>query len=222
MAIFAPNAARMQVHSLTFNPFQENTYLIADADGTCAIVDPGCYTPAEQAELHDYVRDHNLRPVACWLTHAHLDHILGCAYVHRTWGLVPLMTPGEKPLYDRAVQQAQMYGIPGVEAGPVPTAFLQGETLTLGSLTLQVLPTPGHSPASVCLYHAASGQVIAGDVLFAGSIGRTDLPGGSYEVLLRSIHEQLLTLPDATRVYPGHGPSTTIGIERGSNPFLGG
>ncbi len=209
-----------EVHFFTFNPFQENTFVIQDSSGECIIVDPGCNSASEQAALSKHIESNGLKPVRLINTHCHIDHILGNAYVARTYGLPLEIHAGELPVLQSGEMVASMYGIP-YEPSPAPEKFLQaGDRLTFGSTTLKVLFTPGHSPASICLYSENGYWLIGGDVLFYESIGRTDLPGGDYDTLIDSIRSVLLTLPDKVRVYPGHGPATTIGHERVYNPFL--
>ena len=202
---------------------QANCVLLGDADaGEAAIIDPG-----EEAEkIVDRVRASGLRPTMILHTHGHLDHVGGTAELARLFGgkLSIGLHSDEIELYRNAPMQAQMFGLE-VEAPPEPDLILRnGETVAVGELELEVRHTPGHSPGGVCFVvsGAAEAVVIVGDVLFAGSIGRTDLMGGSFPVLEQSIREQLYTLPDDTRVVCGHGPDTTIGRERASNPFVSG
>ncbi len=209
------------LHYFTFNPFQENTYIIYDGTKECIIVDPGCYQAHEKTQLIDFIQQHHLRPVRLINTHCHIDHIFGNAFVAETYGLGLEIHKGELPVLEAVPQVASMYGIPYSEPSPAPAKFIEvGETITFGSTELKVLFTPGHSPASVSLYCEADQFVLAGDALFQNSIGRTDLPGGDFDTLIRSIRQQLLTLPDSVKVYSGHGSSTTIGTEKQSNPFL--
>ena len=210
----------MHVHVLSFNPFQENTYVLADDSGRAVVVDPGMSDRSEREVFDGFLRQHRLSPVACWLTHAHVDHVLGLAHVHASYGLTPRLHPGERPVYEANPQVAAMYGM---ALAPLPTPaydIAEGTAVTAGGLSLKPLLTPGHSPASVCFYHEASATLIGGDVLFRDSIGRTDLPGGDHETLLRSIRERVYPLPGDTTVYPGHGPSTTVAYERVNNPFV--
>jgi len=154
-------------------------------------------------------------------THCHLDHVFGNAFVARTWNIGLEIHAGELPVLQRFPQTAQMYGIPHAEMSPMPARFIEtGEVIEFGNTRLKTLFTPGHSPASISFYCAEGGFVIAGDVLFLESIGRTDLPGGDFDVLIQSIRSQLFTLPNETLVYPGHGPATTIRHEKEYNPFL--
>ena len=210
----------MPLHQLTYNSFQENTYVLADDNGACVVIDPGMSDAAERSSFAAFLRKHDLTLTACWLTHAHIDHVLGLAHVFDAYGLRPRVHPGERPVYDSNPQVASMYG---VALAPLPEATYDleaGAELTVGSLSLKQLLAPGHSPASVCFYLEAEGLLIGGDVLFRDSIGRTDLPGGDHDTLLRSIREQVYTLPPATVVWPGHGPQTTVGYERLNNPFV--
>lgn len=211
------------VVSFTFNPFQENSYLVIDEDQSCVVIDPGCYDAGERALLKRYIDEHQLRPVRLLNTHCHLDHIFGNRFVADTWNLPLEIHEGELPVLKMAPISGQVYGIPMPDEGLEPGAFLTvGEEIRFGTTALKILFTPGHSPASVSFYSEADGFVIAGDVLFQGSIGRTDLPGGDYDTLIQSIREELLTLPDEVQVFSGHGDPTSIGEERRHNPFLQG
>jgi hydroxyacylglutathione hydrolase len=220
--IFAFNCTNMSltVHTLTFNPFQENTYVISAPSGECIIIDPGCFDQYEREELSALIEKHHWKPVRLINTHCHIDHILGNAYVSKTWNLGLEIHKGELPVLASGVTVSNMYGIP-YDLSPEPTSFLaEGDAVVLDGITMKVLFTPGHSPASICLYNEKDGWVIAGDVLFYESIGRTDLPGGDHPTLLKSIRTQLFVLPNETIVYPGHGPSTKVGYEKMFNPFL--
>ena len=210
-----------QVACFEFNPFAENTYIVYDESGECAIFDPGCYTHEERTTLKNFVENHQLRPVRLINTHCHLDHVFGNAFIANTWGLGLEIHVDELPVLQRFAQVCQMYGVPFSEESPAPSRFIEpGEMVTFGSTRLEVLFTPGHSPASISFYCPAEGFVLAGDVLFQESIGRTDLPGGNTDLLLHSIRTQLFTLPDETVVYAGHGHPTTIRHEKEYNPFL--
>lgn len=210
----------LSVHTLTFNPFQENTYIISAPSGECVIIDPGCFDQIERDELVQTINDLGLKPVRLINTHCHIDHILGNSFVAKIWGLGLEIHEGELPVLDSGIMVSNMYAIP-YEVSPKPNSFLsEGDEIVLDGHTLKVLFTPGHSPASICFYSAADGWVIGGDVLFYESIGRTDLPGGDHQTLLRSIRTQLFVLPNETVIYPGHGPSTKIGYEKMFNPFM--
>lgn len=210
----------MTVKSFVFNPFEENTYVLSDSSGECVIIDPGCYTHQEEHELAEYVRNHGLTPVRLLNTHAHLDHILGNDFVYRQWKLLPELHTADLELLRSAHRYGELWGIRATPS-PEPVKSLdEGEVLRFGSTSLRVLFVPGHCPGHVALYAETEKVIFSGDVLFQGSIGRTDLPGGDYDVLMTSIRERMLTLPDEVMVYSGHGPSTTIGRERSENPFL--
>lgn len=210
-----------QVQAFEFNPFAENTYIVYDETGECVLFDPGCFSPDEREMLAEFIGDNHLRPVRLINTHCHLDHIFGNAFVAREWGLVLEAHHKEVVFLERFHITCQMYGITGAEESPMPGKFLEaGDTVRFGNTTLETLFTPGHSPASLSFYCKEDDFVLAGDVLFMESIGRTDLPGGNMETLLQSIRSQLFTLPDHTLVYPGHGPATTIRHEKEYNPFL--
>lgn len=205
----------MKIETYTVGPFQENTYLLVDdTTGRAALIDPG----DEGRRLADAVQSSGAHLDAIWLTHAHLDHVGGIAEVKRRWDVPIFLHPLDRPLYDRAALQAAAYGLP-FDSPPAPERELaDGDSLSLGSLEFSVMHTPGHAPGLVVIH--GHGVAFVGDLVFAGSIGRTDLPGGSFEQLIRSIREEVLTLPDGTRLLTGHGPETTVERERTTNPFL--
>jgi len=196
--------------------FAENCYLVVDERaGECAIVDPG----EEAGLILHKVEESGAKPVAIWLTHAHIDHVLGVARIAAETGAPVWLHPADRHLYDAVPDQAAWFGLEPPEPLPAPDQDLaHGTGLRVGGLSFEVRHAPGHSPGSVCLI--GPGVALSGDVLFAGSIGRTDLPGGDFETLIASIERELLPLPDDTILYSGHGPETTIGRERQTNPFL--
>ena len=208
------------IASFTFSPFAENTYVIWDDSQECVIVDPGCHSTAEQDELTRFIADKKLTPVRLLLTHAHLDHVFGCAFVAEKYGLKVEGHRGEQIVLDHAPQAASMYGVPFAPSPPIEVFHDEGDQVTFGDTTLDVLFTPGHSPASICFHNKADRWVVCGDVIFQGSIGRTDLPGGDGETLMKSIFDKVLTLPGETVLYPGHMGSTSVGAEKESNPFV--
>lgn len=211
-----------RIIKLTFNPFQENTYIIYNDQKECWIIDPGNSNPREDKVLLDTIEKHELTPVELILTHAHIDHIMGNKFVFDQFGLQALMHEKELPVLQFADAAAARWGIP-YSKSPEPKGFLkEGNIIQLGEDVFDILFTPGHSPGSICFYNKSDGYCISGDVLFQGSIGRTDLPGGDYNTLINSIQTQLLTLEDDVVIYNGHGNETTIGAERRSNPFLVG
>lgn len=210
----------IEIQQFTFNPFQENTYLLINEKKECIIIDPGCYFQEERQELTNFIRDNGLQVTRLLNTHCHLDHIVGNKLVADTYGVRPELHEKEQVVLDRSPQAGAMYNVP-FEPSPMPSRYLEeGEKILFGDNELEVIFTPGHSPGSVSFYCAAQQLLIAGDVLFYQSIGRTDLPGGNHLTLLNSIREKLFVLPDDTRVYPGHGPATSIGFEKQHNPFL--
>jgi hydroxyacylglutathione hydrolase len=207
----------MKVVTLPNGVFVENTYLVIDdKTGQGAVVDPGEDTDLIAGAL----RDAGVTITAIWLTHAHLDHLLGVSRIRAETDAPVYLHPADRPLYDAAPQQGAAFGIPAAPLAPPDREFAHGDPLRIGDLSFEVRHVPGHSPGHVAL--VGHGAVFAGDVLFQGSVGRTDLPGGDYDTLLASIRRELLALPDSTIVYAGHGPQTTIGAERRTNPFLTG
>jgi len=210
----------LHVKEFTFNPVQENTYVLYNDENECCIIDPGCYFKEEKDELRDFIEKARLKPVLLLNTHCHLDHVFGNKFVHDTWNLLLHIHPKEKLVLDYAPASGLMWQMP-VDNYKGELIFIkEGETIRLGVDELKILFTPGHSPGSVCFYDEKDGFVIGGDVLFNGSIGRTDLPGADFNTLYNSIQTQLYTLPDETKVYPGHGPMTTVGFEKVNNPFV--
>lgn len=207
----------MRIVQIPNGQFVENCYLVVDeAAGECAVVDPG----EEPGLILHKLAATGAKPVAIWLTHAHLDHVLGVPRVAAETGAPVWLHPADRPLYDAVPEQAAWFGLAAPALPPPDREFAHGETVRVGGVVFEVRHTPGHSPGSVCLVGSGVGVVLGGDVLFAGSIGRTDLPGGDFDTLIGSIERELLSLPDGTIVYTGHGPETTVGRERRSNPFL--
>jgi len=211
----------MVVKHFAFNPFMTNCYVCHDA-GEGVLIDPSAATPGEQHAVVNYIEAQHLTVRHLLLTHAHIDHIFGCAFFAERYGLAFQLHPKDEPLLERAKDQAAMFGLEFTSSPAVDTLLAEGDKISFGEVTLRVLHTPGHSPGSVCFYNQHGAAVLSGDVLFQGSIGRTDLWRGSLPELMESIHGKLLSLPDATVIYPGHGPATTIGSERLNNPFLSG
>jgi glyoxylase-like metal-dependent hydrolase (beta-lactamase superfamily II) len=210
----------LTVKSFTFNPLQENTYVVHNQSGECCIIDPGCYFGNERNELKEYIQDADLSPKYLLNTHCHLDHVFGNKFVHDTWGLTLHLHEKEKPVLEYAPTFGLSWGLPFDNYKGDLIFLREGEAIRLGNDALRILFTPGHSPGHVCFYAEAEQFVIGGDVLFHQSIGRTDLPGGNFDTLITSIHKQLFVLPDDVVVYSGHGPETTIGYEKVHNPFL--
>ena len=210
----------IELHTFTFNPFSEQTYLIDHGNGEATVVDPGMSHLAECETFANFCAERSLKPVQCVLTHSHLDHILGAGWVYDTWGLKPRLHPLDWATYEQALPSAAVYGVPMDQLPPLGADLDANEPIRCGEAELEVRFTPGHAPGHVVLVYALGQWVIGGDVLFHGSIGRTDLPGSHAPDLVTSIEEQLFTLPDGFEVWPGHGPSTTIGAEKAANPFV--
>ena len=202
---------------LTVGPVAANAYLVTDeATGATIVIDPGDEAPRLLAALEEVGRP----PSEIWLTHAHFDHIGAVAALRETHPVPVRLHPADAPLYDNAEQQAAWFGMRVRPPGVAPLDLADGERLALGGHLFEVLHTPGHAPGHVAFYAPEAGVLFSGDALFRGSVGRTDLPLCDPAALERSLRERLLALPDETRVLPGHGPETTIGLERRTNPFL--
>jgi len=208
------------IQQFTFNPYQENTYVLSDESGECVIIDPGMYDGQEQNAFVKTIKEAGLKPVLLLNTHCHIDHVFGNKFVFDNWGLKPQFHQGELFVLQSVPGYAPQMGL-NYEMSPEPEVYLQETgTVTFGNSTLELIFAPGHSPAHLCFYAEEDGFLIGGDVLFRNSIGRTDLPGGNHQQLLNNIREKLFVLPADVVVYPGHGPSTTIGFEKQNNPFL--
>jgi len=210
----------LTVQRFTFNPVQENTYVVYNEKGQCCIIDPGCYFAGEEQELKEFVDQNKLKPVLLLNTHCHLDHIFGNNFIHKTFGLDLHLHKLEKPVLDYGPAAGQLWQLPFVNYEGELKFVEEGEQIALGEDKLQVLFTPGHSPGHVSYYSSENKFILSGDVLFEGSVGRTDLPGGDFTILEESIKTKLYTLPPDTIVYSGHGNTTTIGDEMKSNPYV--
>ncbi len=210
----------MEVHRLIFSPIDVNTYILADSSGDCAIIDYGCYDTAEFKELTSFIEEKNLNPVLLLNTHCHLDHIFGNRYLLEKYKLRALSHEMEEMNRKNGPQHAVLFGL-SMEMPPEPERFIvDNEIIRFCSTDIKVLCVPGHSAGGLAFYFEKEGFVFTGDALFAGSIGRTDLPGGDYETLINSIKMKLFTLPESTIVYAGHGRESTIGIEVKTNPWF--
>lgn len=208
------------VKTFTFNPYQENTYLLIDEEKNCIIIDPGMSNYAEEEQLSEYIKQENIKPIQLLNTHCHIDHVLGKKFVFDQWNLMPNFHEGEVTSLVAVDNYAPQMGI-RYETSPIPQTFIkEGDSIQLGAHILKAIYSPGHSPAHLCYYSEDFGFLIGGDVLFRNSIGRTDLPGGNHQLLLDNIKNKIYTLPENTIVYPGHGPTTTIGFEKQNNPFV--
>lgn len=210
----------LTIKQFTFSPVQENTYILFNEEKECIIIDPGCYSSQERNQLKDYVVEHGLQPKYLLNTHCHLDHIFGNRFVATTFGLVLHIHPNEEKVLSMGPTFGDMWGLPFQNYEGDLVFLKDGDSISLGNDLLEILEAPGHSPGSICFYNSKQQFIIGGDVLFNGSIGRTDLPMGDFDTLINSIRTKLWPLPDEVVVYSGHGPTTTIGKEKRSNPFL--
>ncbi len=210
----------LNVQCFTFGPFQENTYIISNLQQQCWIVDPGMNSPAENNTVLDYINKNSLKPIAIINTHGHIDHILGVSFLKDIYNIPFYLHAKDQFLIDNAAASAAMFGLRLTKTPIVDGRLNDADVWKLGDEELVVSFTPGHSPGSVVFYYAPGNWVISGDVLFAGSIGRTDLPGGDFQTLINSIKTRLFILPENTKVYSGHGPATTIKTEVEHNPFF--
>lgn len=209
----------LEVKKFVFNPLMENTYVLFDETGDCIIIDPGCVEKWEENQLTEFIQSKKLTVKKLINTHCHIDHVLGNAFVKRQFNVDLFIHPIEEAMLRAVKSYASNYGFFQYQES-TPDHFLnEGDTVAFGNQLLNVLFVPGHSPGHIALYHPLTKTLISGDVLFENSIGRTDLPGGNFEVLIKSIHQKLFTLPDDVTVYCGHGPETSIGFEKRTNPF---
>lgn len=211
----------LQIQSFTFNPFQENSFVLYNEHKECWIIDPGMSNSNEEQELMAYINSNQLNPKAIINTHAHIDHILGIDFVANHFQIPFWLHEKELPILNNAAITAKMFGFDYDGVKTVPQFISEKNELLLGTERVEVRFVPGHSPGSIALYSKDGNWVISGDALFAGSIGRTDLMFGDYDTLIHSIKSQLLVLPENTVVNSGHGPITNIKTEKNSNPFLG-
>jgi len=210
----------IQIKTFTFNPFQVNTYLLYDETGECVIIDAACQDNREQEILVSAIEKEGLKPVRLLNTHCHVDHLMGNRFIQEKYNISPESCREDDFLIEQAVQQGSMFGLV-IQAPPAPGNHLkEGDKIKFGNNILDVFEVPGHSPGSLAFYSEQDKICITGDALFNGSIGRTDLPGGSYETLISSITGKIMNLADEVRIYPGHQSPSTIGKERTSNPFL--
>lgn len=209
----------LKIQEFTFNPFQENTYVLYDETKEAVIIDPGCYEDDEKSELVEFIKSNNLKVVMLLNTHGHIDHVLGNSFVKDTFKVNLYIHKIEEPVMRAVKAYAGNYGFAMYQEASVDGYLEEGNSIKFGKQEFKILFVPGHSPGHVAFYHEKEKILLGGDVLFQNSIGRTDLPGGNFDTLINSIHEKLFTLPDDVVVYAGHGPTTTIGFEKVTNPF---
>jgi len=210
----------IEIKMFTFNVFSENTYVIYNDAKECIIIDPGCSNEKERYELTTFIQAKKLVPKYLINTHCHVDHVFGNDFCAEKWNLKIHAHENEKILLDNAEKIGEMYGIDISAKRAIDVYLTENDTIAIQGLQLQILLCPGHSPGSLAFYSAEHGFVIVGDVLFYGSIGRTDFPNCNHQHLLDSIKNKLYKLPPETKVYSGHGPATSIGFERENNPFV--
>lgn len=211
----------MKIKRFEFNMLPVNCYLVYDSTKEAAIIDPGCFYAEERDFLRDYIKSKGLIPKHLLCTHLHLDHVFGCKFIKDTYGLGIEANPADEYWLQQAPQQARTFGLTYPEIHePIEKPLFDGDKVTFGDLELEAICVPGHSPGSLAFYSREKKVLFSGDVLFQGSIGRADLQGGNFEELKEAICNRLFTLPDDVTVYPGHGPSTTIGYEKRNNPFF--
>ena len=211
----------MTIKTFTFNPIQENTYLVYDETNEAVVIDAGCISDTEKLSLKKFIEENKLTLKRVLNTHLHFDHQFGNKFLYNTFGILPEACKDDEYLLENVVSQTHSFGFPShEEAQPLGGYIKDQQEIKFGISTFISLHVPGHSPGSMAFYSEKDGVLFAGDVLFRGSIGRTDLPKGDYATLILSITEKLFPLPDSTVVYSGHGPRTTIGYEKKNNPFL--
>ena len=212
---------KLTVHTLTYNAFQENMYLVSNEHKECVIIDPGCYSFEEKADLKNFITEQNFKVLALLNTHCHLDHVFGNAFVKREYKVPFYMHELDIPTLNNMPIAANMYGFEGYELSPEADFFVNDlEEISFGGINFTVIFGPGHAPGHVAFYNSENEILLGGDILFKGSFGRVDLPGGDMETLKKTIHERMFTLPENTIVYPGHGPATSIGVEKRTNYIL--
>jgi len=210
----------IKVEKFVVNPLGENSYILSDETGECIFIDPGFYYDEEHQEVKEYVTDNRLTPIKITNTHCHFDHIMGVEFVRNEFK-IPFFAHAEDVFWvEKAVAQGEMFGFEMKPVAPIDAFLSENEFVEFGNSRLQIIHVPGHSPGHVVFYSEKDKTLIAGDVLFYGSIGRTDLPGGNHETLISNIKNKLLVLPDGTTVFCGHGPETKLGFEKRTNPFL--
>jgi len=210
----------MKIQKFTFNPIAENTYLLYDESDRCIIVDAGCYTRGEQEELADFINKNGLIPEKIINTHGHFDHLLGNSFCRNKYHIPFYIHKDDVDMVNGADSMAGFFGVSLEPVNPPDGILKEGDKIALGKSFLEVIHLPGHSPGGVAFYNKEQGFMLSGDSLFKGAIGRTDFPGGNGDELIDAIKEKIMILPEETIIYTGHGPDTTVKIEKESNPFL--
>lgn len=219
MQAISPTHSMTTIKSFEFNPFNENTYVLSDESSECIIIDPGCHNPEERDILTNYITQENLKVVKLINTHCHIDHVFGNTFIKSNYGVELIIHPLDEPTLEAVEVYAPVYGFNNFEPSKADQYIEEGDLINFGNSELEVLFAPGHAPGHVVFVNKAENFCIGGDVLFRESIGRTDLPGGDHETLIHNIQTKMFELDDLVVVYPGHGPTTTIGHEKAHNPF---
>jgi len=210
----------LNIKKKVFNDFQVNTYFVFDETGETIIVDPACYGENEEQEFLDFIKENNLNPVKIVNTHPHIDHIIGNEFVKTKFNIKLIGHPAGVEFFNNATTMALALGFQ-MEECSIPDSYIEeGDVIDFGHSKLDVIYTPGHADGSICLIAKENKTVIVGDLLFAGSIGRTDLPTGNQELLLENIRKKIFNLDNDYKVLSGHGPETTVGIEKETNPYF--
>ncbi len=210
----------IRVEKFVVGPLGENSFVLSDETGECIFIDPGFYYEEEHEEITDYILENKLKPLNITNTHCHFDHIMGVEFIREKYQIPFYAHEHDAFLIVRSKNQAEMFGFEMKPVSPIDKFVDETDKVKFGNAEMEIIHVPGHSPGHIVFYSAENRILIAGDVLFYGSIGRTDLPGGDYQTLISGIKEKLFELPDDTKVYAGHGPETTIGFEKRNNPFL--
>nr|WP_321451145.1 MBL fold metallo-hydrolase [uncultured Carboxylicivirga sp.] len=211
----------IKIDVLPINMWQENTYILSDETKECAIIDPGCLSPAERNSIAEFIETNGYKPVKLLQTHLHLDHVFGSTFIAETYNLGMEAHKGDEFLIDQTVSYAAQFGVEVDHNPPSISNYLnEGDIVKFGNSSLEVIHVPGHSMGGIVFYSKEDKIAIVGDSIFQGSIGRTDLPGGDFDTLISNLKDKILTLDDDVQLFPGHGPSTTVGREKVSNPFL--
>lgn len=213
----------MEVKIFAVNPLEVNCYVVSDDTKEAVIIDCGCFHPDEWAEIKNYIVKEQLKVVHLLNTHLHFDHIMGVPMVYNDLGLAPEANKNDLSIYNNVEKQISMFinmNVDHIEMPPLGRELRDGDTIEFGTHSFMVIQTPGHTKGGVCFYCKEENVLFTGDTLFQCSIGRTDLEGGCYEDIIQSVKERLLVLPPETKVYPGHGPSSSIEFEKKYNPYL--
>jgi len=210
----------IKVEKFMVNPLGENSFVLSDETGEAIFIDPGFYYDEEQEEIKNYIASNDLKPVKIVNTHCHFDQIMGVEYLRKEYNIPFYAHKNDSFFVEMAVEQALRFGIEMKTVSAIDKYLEENEIIEFGNSKLEIIHVPGHAPGHVVFYSEKDKLLIAGDVIFYGSIGRTDLPGGNYDTLISNIKNKLFVLPDDTKVFSGHGPETTLGTEKTSNPFL--